>query len=1049
MEAAVSISAATSWGEGPMINVRTLGTAEVLAGEHRITPDSAMLFALALFLSVSADQRVQRSRLLELFWPGGSDGSQRHALRQLLYRLRLSGFPVSLDGDDLLVAGKNVESDIQRVLLASWPDEATPAEIQIAATVLPGYDPPMPEQFREWLDELRSRVNSQYRRASLVQIDAARRDGRWHDVDEWARRCLQCDPLNEEATLAHAEAIAMTGSKTRALEIIDQYLTEIGDHQRVIGLPARVLRRRVSESAPERGRTEHDAIPLTGRALEIARLNDALMKTMSGRSAAIFMVGAAGIGKSRLAQELRTTAALRGWRTLSTQLQTSDAQRPLGVFVDLLAGLLKLPGALGCAPESLAQIRVLTEHDVAGISDGERSQEPEAVQERLRTAAVDVLESVVSEGPLAILIDDLHWCDDASVRLLQYLIARSAALPVMWTFMARPEGKYELLRDIFSDLRVETLRVDPLSADAASALFGIVADGGAVSTSGAPSELTSAVTGGNPLFVLELARHVRATGQTGSLPHSLRAVIRDRAARLSPLAQHVLHTCAVLGRYASVPRVAAVLEIGTAELLACIEELDALGIVGAGRGVEALSIHDLWRDELLSELRPAARKLLHHRCGLVLEEECRLSRSPSTVWEAAQHLLASGSEGRALSLIEGCAQHQLDNGLAADAAKCFDLAFRAATTDVDKYRGLAGKIAALKRAADWTQISSVVGLAIELARRVGDTNVHSDWELLETETLWRTEADPSGSLDRSLACALDESASIAHRAHAALLAAIVSDNLCRFDALQHINSVATRLGTVAPESRADILSVQLIYETIRGSLERANSFAQQLIALERQSKSVRGLLRALRFSCNPKRLLGEFDSAVAAAMEAIELAEHHGIVGEAASAADIAFSISLERRDLVAAKAWSERSASLAAKVGARYARAGVAYNQAIYALLRNDPADAARCLEPYAKDRLADPMIRQRMLHLSILARIFIAGTDHRGLSELAPSLRAALDVRRATGAHDYHVASYAFALEALGARGLAEDYVSDFIKFDRRDRTPPSGELLGFLTI
>ncbi|MFI5244202.1 MAG: AAA family ATPase, partial [Gemmatimonadales bacterium] len=424
-----------------MIHVCTLGRAEVLAGEQRITPESAMLFALALFLGVSAGQRVQRSRLLDMFWPDVPDDLRRHALRQLLYRLRRAGFPLCQDGEDLLVAEETVDSDLRRVLAPGWPDDARREDVEAAAEVLPGYDPPMPEGYRQWLDELRSRVNSQYRRALLRQIDAARRDGRWHDMDEYARRCLAVDPLNEEATLAHAEAIAMSGSKAKALQVIDEYLHELGDRDRVIGLPARVLRRRVSERAPERGRGEQEIVPLVGREREVARLVDTLMGTLKGEGAAMFIEGAAGIGKSRLAQELLATAGMRGWRTLSTQLQASDIHRPLGVFVDLFGALLQLPGALGCSPESLAQLRLLTKHEVRTEAESQRSQEAEAVQERLRVAARDLLESVVSEGPLVLWIDDLHWCDEASIRLLQHLVSCSAALPVMWVMTARQEGR--------------------------------------------------------------------------------------------------------------------------------------------------------------------------------------------------------------------------------------------------------------------------------------------------------------------------------------------------------------------------------------------------------------------------------------------------------------------------------------------------------------------------------------------------------------------------------------------------------------------------------
>ncbi|MFI5233503.1 MAG: ATP-binding protein [Gemmatimonadales bacterium] len=1031
-----------------MIRLRTLGTAEVVAGEQCITPDSAMMFGLALFLSVSAGQRVHRARLLDIFWPDAPDESRRHALRQLLYRLRRDGFPLSMDGEELLVEESVVESDVRRVLDARWPDEATGDEVRGAVGFLSGYDPLMPELYREWLDELRSRVRAQYRRALLRQIDAARRDGQWAQVDEWARRCLDADPLNEEATLAHAEAVAMSGSKVQALQIIDRYLDELGDRNRVIGLPAKVLRRRVSENAPERSRGDQEGIPLIGREREIAKLNDTLRETLKGQSTTLFIIGAAGIGKSRIARELVATAGMRGWRSCSAQLQASDVQRPLGVCVDLFGALLQQPGALGCSPASLAQLRLLTEHDVGTGAEPQRSQEAEAVQERLRRAAGDLLESVVSEGPLVLVIDDVHWCDDASLRLLQHLIVHCAALPVMWTLTARHEGKYEAVREALADVKGETMRLSPLSPERANELFGALSSRSGGDPPAVSAELTTAVTGGNPLFVLELARHVRETRQASSLPQSLRALIRDRAARLSPTAQHVLHTCAVLGRYSSVPRVAGVLEIGTGDLLGSIEELDALGIVGAGRAGEALSIHDLWRDELLSALLPAAEKLLHHRCGLVLEAECRVSRSPSMVWEAARHLLASGSESRALSLLEESAQHQLDNGLPAEAAQTFELAVEASTTDADRLRAMTGLIAALRKAADWTRLASVVEPAIELTSRTALLPTpHSDLELLQTEVMWRTESDLDRSLDRSLGCAFDETASPGHRAHAGLLAAILADNICRFSDLRRLNEVARALGASRPGTQAPCIGIQLIYESILGSVDDAAECGAKYVSCERNAGSVRALARALLFSCHPYRLLDEPDRALAAVHETLEIAERHNLVGEAASAADIGLTIHLERGDAAGARPWIARARALASRVGARYALASHATNEAIYRLLLHEPEAAMRSIEPYVANHLADPIVRQRMLYLSILARVFVSRGDHDRLRALVPSLEAALAVRRSTGVHDFHVASYAHALAELGDRPSAVAYVATFIASGKRDRTQRSSELESLL--
>lgn len=1030
-----------------MIRVRTLGAAEVATGAQCITPDSAMMFGLALFLSVSAGQRVPRVRLLDLFWPDVPDDSRRHALRQLLYRLRRDGFPLSMDGEELMVDADVVDSDVRAVLDGAWPDNATADAVRSTATFLADYEPSLPQLYREWLDELKSRVNAQYRRALLRQIDAARRDGRWNDVDEWARRCLDVDALNEEATLAHAEAVAMGGSKAQALQIIDRYLDDLGDRNRIIGLPAKVLRRRVSESAPERGAGDREIVPLIGREREVARLNDLLTETLKGRSAALLIAGAPGIGKSRLALELVTTSRMRGWRSCSVQLQSSDAQRPLGVFVDLFTVLMQEPGALGCSPESLAQLRLLTEHDLGSGGNSQRSQEAEAVQDRLRRAAVDLLESVVSEGPLVLVIDDAHWCDDASIRLLQHLVKHGASLPLLWALAARDEGKHDAVREALGDVAAETMRLAPLSPARANELFAALARRQGPAEPEESVELTAAVTGGNPLFVLELARHVRETGRASSLPQSLRAVIRDRAARLSSTAQHVLHTCAVLGRYASVPRVAGVLEIGTADLLASIQELDALGIVGAHREGETLSIHDLWREELLGELLPASLQLIHHRCGLVIETECRASRSPSMVWEAARHLLASGSESRALSLLEESAQHQLDNGLAADAATTFELAVQAATNDPDRLKAMLGLIAALRKGADWARLASVIGPAVDLASRSALLPTpHSDLELLQTEVLWRTESDLALSLKRSLACAFDQTAPTGHRAQAALLSAIVADNACRFDDLERLTVALPTIADATPSTRSSVLAVHLIHDTVMGSLDRARDVGAELVALERSAGSVRGLTQALRFATHPFRMLGDFSAALACARESLELAEDHSLVGDAASAVDTILSIHLERGDIDAATAWIGRCEALAPRVGAKYPRVSLAINRAILSLLCGDHKAALSYIEPYSTNRHTDPIIRQRMLILSILTRVSVSANDHAALNELLPALGSALELRRSTGAHDFHVASYAHGLVALGQAHAADNYVALFLRSGRRDRTRPSAELMRF---
>src|SRR5512133_2512655 len=213
-----------------MIRLRTLGECAIEVGERRLGPESEHVFGLLLFLAIERGKHVSRATLAEHFWAGTTDEKARHCLRQTLSKVRLLGVPmlstpshVELDaaevtGDFLLLAEKGkVDVDRLRVGGAAFGE------------FLPGYAPGFTPAFAEWLEAKRDFVHGQVRRALSNALVECRSAHRWADVDAVARHCLQLDPLNEEATLALAEATALTGSKSKALAIIDRFVAELGD----------------------------------------------------------------------------------------------------------------------------------------------------------------------------------------------------------------------------------------------------------------------------------------------------------------------------------------------------------------------------------------------------------------------------------------------------------------------------------------------------------------------------------------------------------------------------------------------------------------------------------------------------------------------------------------------------------------------------------------------------------------------------------------------------------------------------------------------------
>src|SRR5207237_1857621 len=101
---------------------------------------------------------------------------------------------------------------------------------------LPDYQPKLSDRYDEWIDQRRASVGAEIRRQLVAAMGASRESVNWAAVERYAHLILAVDPLNEEATLALAEATALSGAKAEALTILSRYENETG--RRDLKLPA-------------------------------------------------------------------------------------------------------------------------------------------------------------------------------------------------------------------------------------------------------------------------------------------------------------------------------------------------------------------------------------------------------------------------------------------------------------------------------------------------------------------------------------------------------------------------------------------------------------------------------------------------------------------------------------------------------------------------------------------------------------------------------------------------------------------------------------------
>lgn len=321
-----------------------------------------------------------------------------------------------------------------------------------------------------------------------------------------------------------------------------------------------------------------------GRAEELERLHSALDVVAEGSAAALAIVGDAGIGKTRLLEQLAVAADERGHLVLLGSAAEFERDLPFGVLVDALDDPIRALGAdkvqrLGAELQAqLGQIFPALA-DLAGDPGRHLHHE----RYRAHRAVRELLERLSASHPVVLLLDDLHWADHASIELLAAMLRRPPAAPVLLALALRPRQAPAPLTSML-DHAVRAGLVQRLDLAALSEADARALTAAAIR----PSQWAPLyeLAGGNPFFLEELAHSmgrrdaaVTAGGRDdaslgdGALPGAVAAALTREQDLLSERARTLLRSAAVVGDPFDADLAAVAAEMGEDAALEALDEL--------------------------------------------------------------------------------------------------------------------------------------------------------------------------------------------------------------------------------------------------------------------------------------------------------------------------------------------------------------------------------------------------------------------------------------------------------------------------------------------
>ena len=640
--------------DGVGLCVYLLGRFEVRAGDRLIIDQSwprRKAKALLKLLALNRGRWLHREQVLETLWPDLEPSAADHNLRQNLHYVRQAfaahglASPVVIAAHSTVALAREAWVDTEAFgdrAAAARQTRTDPALYESALDVFRG--DLLPEDiYEDWTQLQREELKALHRQLvfELARLEEFR--GRPDAAIRGLEEIVRLDALDESAHRALIRLLAESGDRQRAARQYNRCRDALAEE---LGVEPSEETQALHQSVIE-GSLQRLAKPITatgvfiGREREMGILTGGLEDARAGRGRCFMLVGEAGIGKTRTAEELDLNARLSGAEVLWGRCYDGEGAPAYWPWVQAIRSYAERRSdqeVVAVARTGIRDVAALVPELARLLQDTAASSLPadsDQARFRLFESVAGLFMKAAERQPVVLILDDLHIADDATLLLVEFLaqqLPRSRLL-LLGSYRdseVTPGSRlHRTLGALERNFPGHSIRLEGLSAQEVARLMGV--SGGP----GAEKRMVATVhdqTGGNPFLIQELTNVLVAAGSPEwsleepgwsiVLPRGAQAVIFRSLDRLSGSCREVLTQASVIGQEFGLDVLRRLDGLQEMQLLETLgEAISARVLVQVPGGVGRFRFsHSLLREGLYSKLRIARRSVLHRQVGEALEQ---------------------------------------------------------------------------------------------------------------------------------------------------------------------------------------------------------------------------------------------------------------------------------------------------------------------------------------------------------------------------------------------------------------------------------------------